>query len=71
MHDTSLLDNEKQPPQGMKDKHEYRQIQQLVTRVGMTINNDHQELLNNGLNKKNKPLMAAVSGHAGISISHP
>ena len=65
-----MLVNGKQHPQRVKDKHQYHLIQLLMTRVGTTINYNHQELLNYGLDKKNKQVMAAVSGHAGIRISY-
>jgi hypothetical protein len=38
--------------------------------VSKAINNNHQELLGYGLNKKNKQVMVAVSGNAGICISY-
>jgi hypothetical protein len=38
--------------------------------VGKEINNNHQELRNYRLNKKNKQVMAAASGHTGIRISY-
>jgi ribose 1,5-bisphosphokinase PhnN len=65
-----MLVNGKQHPQRVKDKHEYHLIQRLITRVGTTINYNHQELLNYGLDKKNKQVMAAVSGDAGIGICY-
>ena len=54
----------------MKEKYEYCLIQLLITKVGKVINNNHQELLNYGLNNKNQQVMVAISGNAGISISY-
>jgi hypothetical protein len=67
---TSIVVDRKWPPHTTKEKHEHRLIQLLIAKVGKAKNNNHQELLNHGLNNKNQQDMVAVSGNTGISISY-